>query len=90
MDICTKSSVCCCGQECFEYYQEWNSNTTNQTYLCQCETNRWWNNDIQYCRELFKFLFEFFFSNFDIVITKIGLHFECFTPIINSSLKIQV
>ena len=60
MDTCSKSSECCCGQGCFEYYQAWNSNTTNQTYLCQCDTNRWWNNDIPYCRKLIIFRTHYF------------------------------
>ena len=48
-ESCTNDTECCCGQYC-------SFNSNNNTSVCQCSSDRWWNDAINYCRMLL-FLF---------------------------------
>ena len=60
---CNSTSECCCGQGCYAYQL---ANGTSFGYACQCASNRWWNNDIPYCRKRnannYSLEFRFFFK----------------------------
>ena len=53
MSSCVNSSECCCGQECLPYLTAESSAYKNYSLACQCTSDRWWNNDLPYCRNCF-------------------------------------
>lgn len=54
-ESCTNDTECCCGQYC-------SFNSNNNTSVCQCSSDRWWNDAINYCRILLNIIFLIYFN----------------------------
>lgn len=58
-ESCTNDTECCCGQYC-------SFNSNNNTSVCQCSSDRWWNDAINYCRILSNIIILFIKTQFEL------------------------